>query len=88
MIARNRERPIRYYLVRAGATAVPEKTRLSLATEDVGDGRLWLLQDATRPDPRMQRGLAPDFEVVSEHTFGRKLTLVLMRRIQANGNPT
>ena len=88
MIAGNSERPIRYYLDQAGAATVPEKTRLLLATEDVGDGRLWLLQDPTRADPRLQRGLAPDFEVVSEHPFGRRLTLVLMQRIQADGSPT
>jgi len=88
MIAGNGERPIRYYLGRAGATSVPEKTRLLLAPEAVGDGRLWLLQDATNADPRLGRGLAHDFEVISEHTFGRRLTLVLMQRIQTAGNPT
>ena len=88
MIAGNGERPIRYYLRRAGATSSPTKTRLLRATEDVGDGRLWLLHDATNPDQRLERGLAPDFEVVSEHTFGRKLTVVLMQRIQADGSPS
>jgi mannosyltransferase len=88
MIAGNGQRPIRYYLGRAGATSVPESTRLLLAPEDVGNGRLWLLQDTTQADPRLRRGLAPDFEVVSERTFGRKLTVYLMRRIQADGSPT
>ncbi|HEY8179242.1 MAG TPA: glycosyltransferase family 39 protein [Candidatus Limnocylindria bacterium] len=88
MIPGDSERLIRYYLSRAGAASVPEKTRLLRATADVGNGRLWLVQDATDGISRLRMGLAPDFTVISEQPFGRRLMLFLMTPTRAEGNPT